>query len=141
MNCPKCNSEQNTVKDGITHGKQRYYCKNCDLRFTEKPNTLKECPLSKDKPTLQTPELIQPLNQPIKQQTTWDTIPHRKPSYTLEQQQQFWLIHPKCCPECYFDNHQIVELIYHSDGSIFCGTCGLILRMYDTTDAKIYGEM
>jgi transposase-like protein len=33
MNCPKCNSGENT-KDGVVKGKQRYKCKDCGFRYT-----------------------------------------------------------------------------------------------------------
>ena len=35
MNCPKCNSYSYN-KDGYSKGDQRYKCKNCQHRFTEK---------------------------------------------------------------------------------------------------------
>lgn len=31
--CPKCEQEK-SIKDGFSHGKQRFYCKSCDQRFT-----------------------------------------------------------------------------------------------------------
>jgi len=33
MKCPRC-SEDNFVKNGISFGKQRYYCKVCGNNFT-----------------------------------------------------------------------------------------------------------
>lgn len=32
--CAYCNNNQYTVKSGFVYGKQRYYCRWCDRRFT-----------------------------------------------------------------------------------------------------------
>lgn len=41
-NCPFCNSN-NFVKDGISAGKQRYWCKSCNKVFTSTTGTMLLC--------------------------------------------------------------------------------------------------
>lgn len=57
VECPKCSSTAETVKNGFQRGKQRYLCKTCNLRFLGKTPPTSES-LFRTNETSEMPNLI-----------------------------------------------------------------------------------